>query len=306
MKTSVPCPQCEIPITLDDFEDFSTPFTMRCPHCKTKLKETRVTPFLLLICIAIIPLFIYLTEMIKGFLSGILPVIDKIPSVIVFLGVLYPVYALYERFNGLVMFNKGNLQMKHTYNDFWKWFMEHSDDYFQLKEEKCEAIFNSLDKQLSKINPDLAFEFSVDLIDGKREFIISADGNLLSFAAVKGLVNEAPKMDDFKVIAFRQRGETYTIQFNDIELKPEDVFFTYKTAEKTLDLVLYIKDFNPDNDNWVAAIFILLDTLIGEYDVATKLGEIEFLPFEEYTNLRPIYELPSLIDKMNDEVSLPI
>ncbi len=112
MKTTLPCPNCQNSITLDDFENFSSPFTMICPHCKAKLKETRVTPFLLIGVIAIIPLFIYLGETAKTFLSGIIPIIDKIPTSIVFIGVLYPVYAIYERFNGLIMFNKGNLQLK--------------------------------------------------------------------------------------------------------------------------------------------------------------------------------------------------
>jgi hypothetical protein len=76
------------------------------------LKETRVTPFLLLLAVAMIPLFIFLAVTVKSYLSGILPVIGKIPTSIVFLGTLYPVYALYERFNGLIMFNKGNLQLK--------------------------------------------------------------------------------------------------------------------------------------------------------------------------------------------------
>jgi uncharacterized paraquat-inducible protein A len=112
MKTSIPCPNCQKAITLEDFEDFSSPFTMKCPSCKAKLKETKVTPFLLIGMIAIIPVFIYLTETLISLLSGILPVIQKIPSIIVFLGLLYPVYALYERVNGLIMFNKGNLQLK--------------------------------------------------------------------------------------------------------------------------------------------------------------------------------------------------
>lgn len=112
MKTSVPCPNCQKAITLDDFEDFSSPFTMKCPYCKAKLKETKVTPFLLIGLIVIIPLFIYLTETLKTLLSDIIPVIDKIPNIIVFLGLLYPLYALYERMNGLIMFNKGNIQLK--------------------------------------------------------------------------------------------------------------------------------------------------------------------------------------------------
>lgn len=112
MKTSVPCPNCEQPITLEDFEDFSSPFTMKCPHCRAKLKETKVTPYLIGLTVLMIPVFIFLTETVKSLLAGVIPVVEKIPLSIVFLGVLYPVYALFERFNGLVMFNKGNLRLK--------------------------------------------------------------------------------------------------------------------------------------------------------------------------------------------------
>ena len=112
MRTSVPCPNCQTDITLEDFEDFSSPFTMKCPYCNAKLKETKVTPFPLIGLIVIIPVFIFLTETLIAALSGIIPVIEKIPTFIVFIGLLYPLYAFYERFNGLVMFNKGNVQLK--------------------------------------------------------------------------------------------------------------------------------------------------------------------------------------------------
>lgn len=112
MKTSIPCPNCQEAITLDDFEDFSSPFTMKCPYCQAKLKETKVTPFLLMGLLVMIPLFIFLTEIVISMLSGVIPAIEKVPFIIVFIGLLYPLYALYERMNGLIMFNKGNLQLK--------------------------------------------------------------------------------------------------------------------------------------------------------------------------------------------------
>lgn len=112
MKTSIPCPQCNKPITLEHFEEFSSPFTMKCPHCKAKLKETKMTPFLLIIAIFMIPLMIYLGITIQNLLAGYFPVVDKVPTILVFLAFCYPIYALYERFNGLIMFNKGNLQLR--------------------------------------------------------------------------------------------------------------------------------------------------------------------------------------------------
>jgi len=45
MKTSIPCPQCEVPITLDDFEDFSTPFTMKCFDLACKVDDIEFCPY---------------------------------------------------------------------------------------------------------------------------------------------------------------------------------------------------------------------------------------------------------------------
>lgn len=112
MKTSTPCPYCQKPLTVEDFENFTSPFTMKCPHCSAKLKETKVTPFLLLLAAVAVPLLIVLGIAIKTFLAVIIPLVDKVPTALVFLAFCYPLYALYESFNAAVMFNKGNLHTK--------------------------------------------------------------------------------------------------------------------------------------------------------------------------------------------------
>ncbi len=188
----------------------------------------------------------------------------------------------------------------YTATDFWIWFEKNSQDYYQLKEEKLNSLFYKLDKQLSKINEDIAFEFSADLIDGKREFIISADGILSAFTDVIDLVEKAPKLDGFKIIAFRPKSnvdDISTIEYEDISLGPDDVYFTYRKNGDTVDIVLYLKGYDSDFEEWENAAFILLDTIIGEYDVATKIGSIDMLPYKESPNLKPIIELSLLIDR---------
>jgi hypothetical protein len=183
------------------------------------------------------------------------------------------------------------------YQNFWTWFIKHSDEFLNLDENNVEPLFTKLTKQLAKVNRDLTYEFSVELINGKREFIISADGIYSTFPDVINLVEAAPKFDDFIITAFRQRGKEFTISYNKIELDPEDVFFSYKAYSDHIDIVLYIKGYS-ENPDWDGAAFILLDTLIGEYDVATKIGEIEFLPFQEHLTLKPIIDLPYIVDHL--------
>ncbi|MBZ5202320.1 hypothetical protein HU147_13920 [Planomicrobium chinense] len=112
MKTSTACPNCQKPLTIEHFEDFTSPFTMKCLHCSAKLKETKVTPFLVLLAAVAVPLLIVLGITIKTFLAGIIPIMDGVPTALVFLAFCYLLYALYESFNAVVMFNKGNLKTR--------------------------------------------------------------------------------------------------------------------------------------------------------------------------------------------------
>ncbi|WP_282155844.1 hypothetical protein [Cytobacillus gottheilii] len=188
----------------------------------------------------------------------------------------------------------------YTAADFWNWFSKHSHDYFQLEEDRLESLFHKLNRQISKINEDLSFEFSAELVEGKREFIISADGILSAFQDVINLVEQAPPLDGFKIIAFRQKGDIQdlpSIEYENITLAPDNVFFTYRRNGDTVDIVLYIQGYDADSEDWIATTFILLDLLVGEYDVATKLGSIDFLPYTESSNLKSIVELPAVIDR---------
>lgn len=80
MKTSTPCPNCNKSLTIEHFEDFPSPFNMKCPHCKAKLKETKMTPILILVAIIIIPLFILLGVTVKNILTNFFPVVEKSPQ----------------------------------------------------------------------------------------------------------------------------------------------------------------------------------------------------------------------------------
>ena len=65
-----------------------------------------------------------------------------------------------------------------------------------------------------------------------------------------------------------------------------------------VDIVIYIKGYREENDQFIAATFIMLDSLIGEYDVGVKLGEINFEPYQEEKEAQPILNLVSLVDKL--------
>ncbi|MGN7484387.1 hypothetical protein ACTHPB_22980 [Priestia megaterium] len=196
---------------------------------------------------------------------------------------------------------KNLFKKKITEQEFWSWFEKNSEDYFQLDENNYDLLFNKLGLQLSKYHKDLTFEFSMEMNQGKREFIISAEGMVSAFPTVIKLVEEAPSLEKFNVVAFRQRQDSeQEIYFEDIVLNTEDIFFTYREDKQMdcLDIVIYIKGYSEENDQFIAAAFIMLDSLIGEYDVGVKLGEINFEPYQQEKEAQPILNLVSLVDKL--------
>ena len=196
---------------------------------------------------------------------------------------------------------KNLFKKKITEKEFWSWFEKNSEDYFQLDENNYDLLFNKLGLQLSKYHKDLTFEFSIEMNQGKREFIISAEGMVSAFPAVIKLVEEAPSLEKFNVVAFRQRQNSeQEIYFEDIVLNTEDIFFTYREDKQMdcLDIVIYIKGYSEENDQFIAATFIMLDSLIGEYDVGVKLGEINFEPYQGEKEAQSILNLVSLVDKI--------
>ena len=57
---------------------------------------------------------------------------------------------------------------------FWRWFQANETRLFDFEKDQ-DRVFNELQMQLHRIQPSLTFEFGPKE-EGKREFVISADG----------------------------------------------------------------------------------------------------------------------------------
>jgi hypothetical protein len=161
---------------------------------------------------------------------------------------------------------------------FWKWFVEHPEELFNF-EDNQERVFSQLGTQLKKIDENLTFEFG-PIQDNKREFILSADGIFSSFPAVQKLVGVAPKINRWTVIPFRQpKGLMKSIKFNDFVLMREDVWIKPEKDGDRIGLIIYVRNLSEENAiEAKQAAFIMLDSALGEYNVETMIGFIEFIP----------------------------
>jgi len=160
---------------------------------------------------------------------------------------------------------------------FWNWFSRNSDRLFQFEKDQ-NRIFDELSTQMTKVNPDLTFEFG-PVQNGRRDFVISAGGIKSSFPKVQSLFAAKPKLDKWNVIAFRPRRTTlHTISYNDLTIKPEQVkYLLFKDEDPNKVGILLLLDGYTDakRTDFGQVGYLFLDEIIGEYDVEMSVGAIE-------------------------------
>lgn len=189
---------------------------------------------------------------------------------------------------------------------FWQWFENNQSTIFEF-ESNQESVFDSISENLNSYQEDLMFEIS-HVHDGKREFIISADGISDLFPAVEALKNSAPKFENWTIISFRPRMNDYAsfkLNYAGKELDPSKVWVYTRVKNGKFDLIVYHPEYTDEEKNiFVSASYILLDMALGEYDVVKGIRYIDHqkLPENpEEIGLKPFSELRKIFDNFKSQ-----
>lgn len=182
---------------------------------------------------------------------------------------------------------------------FWRWFRAHAGEAATIK-QGSEPIMAKLAAELRRVDERLVFEVGgIASTAAPRELIISAGGLREVFPVVERLVAAAPPIDGWRVIAFRPRKPGHRLQFRDREVGGEELRFRFLSppqAGRPLDIAVYLETPAVDETS-MQIVFLLLDFTLGEFDVATQLGKIEFLPISQAPDdARPLTELTAIVD----------
>lgn len=174
---------------------------------------------------------------------------------------------------------------------FWQWFTQNQTYIYQQIENPAQQalIFSNLREKLGAIDQNLNFDFSGIDAQGKREFIICADGMKQSFGWVKQTIAQSPHLAQWIFTAFRPQiqAEDFTITVKGYEFGFKDILFRFSTENNALGVELHIRDFD-DSEQMTDAVFLLLDALLGEYDASTVIDWIEWRTLDQ--SLLPILE----------------
>lgn len=165
--------------------------------------------------------------------------------------------------------------------EFWRWL---SDNRARIHDEikgpgaptDQTCSIKELGRRLQLVDDGLVHEIGM-ADDFTIELIISADGIREAFPAVIEMVKSAPALPGFKITAFRPRWPQDGLQLQVAGQTITDESLSYRMVADgdLLGLELFI-DCDLDQQARAMAGFLSLDQRLGEYDVATGLGWIEF------------------------------
>lgn len=190
--------------------------------------------------------------------------------------------------------------------DFWKWFEEKQERLHRdaLDNQRAIRTVQEIENRLRKVVP-LSIEISPT--DSIVEMTISADGIRNLFPIVALLCNQAPSVKGWRILPLRRSKTFGTLHLQDGSVSMEACkFLAEVTADGKINTTLYIEGLKDSNiEEFMVAGFLILDALLGEFDVATSIGEVAFLPMQDNEGL-PLSELKTLVESISKPSNVSI
>lgn len=184
--------------------------------------------------------------------------------------------------------------------DFWQWFQRNEAMLFDFEKDQ-EHTFDKLAAQLHKVHSDLTFEFGPKE-NGKREFVISADGFRKAIPAVERLAAAAPGLSKWTVIKFRPRRAPFDIGYGNVTVKANTVAALLKPNGGKVDVTVLIPGYTAETRTvYVGIAFLMLDQALGEYDVMTRVGVVQVEAPKAGQSAVTLAQLPVAFDACFDK-----
>lgn len=186
---------------------------------------------------------------------------------------------------------------------FWDWFIankknieefvdsDHSDySVYELLTNKMRAYHEEIVPELTKTEDD------------KYVLIITPDGIKEGIEPTKALAAAKPDIENWIVEKFRQPCDDIGLDLNGISYSSSDIeIVTQIDSEKeVVDIAVFIRNMNRDPSKYQNLAFLYLDHILGEFNMLTKVGYIEFHNLDQDKSVEDslsLLELRELISK---------
>jgi hypothetical protein len=154
--------------------------------------------------------------------------------------------------------------------EFWLAFLRSEEAMFAGGEPGGELL-----GLIARVHPDLELDIGT-VVSGVRSLVISAGGIREAFASVEALARGAPPLRRWRVVRYRQRHSVRAnFAFQGLSLSPGNIRFAISSGGPGSGIVLYMPGYTrEEHSRYLALALMMLDALLGEYDVEMKLGSI--------------------------------
>ncbi len=188
---------------------------------------------------------------------------------------------------------------------FWQWFQDHNEQLVMLNdldEKDREQLENALQYQLTKYCAGLAYEMGDPTPNG-RTLTFTAEGDTDLFRYVVELVDNAPDLDWWEFVAFKQpMGTELKVRFDRYLFDTRKMYFQQLECEEEPDMLglrIAVEDSKPDDEDFQVGVYVTLEALIGEFDCATLIGYMETVPVPDEpfkAGFQALDDLPKFVD----------
>ena len=193
----------------------------------------------------------------------------------------------------------------HDYDKFWQWFGDNNERLTMLgdlQEGEQKMLVDDLQRQLDEYCEGLTFEIG-DPTPSGRTLTFSAEGDIDLFRYVVELVDNAPDLDWWEFVAFKQpKGTDLKVTFDKYRFETKQMYFMQLESEEEPDILgLRVAIPNPvaDDDDQLVGVYVTIEAMIGEFDCATLIGYLDTcpIPSEPFkAGFRPMDDLPVFIE----------
>lgn len=169
-----------------------------------------------------------------------------------------------------------------TAREFWTWFDKNNTNFLFLNTvdgQEKERLLDDFIEILHGYCDKLFFEIGGHP-DEDQELIITAGGNIDHFEKVEELINQAPKIKDWKFIAFKPpMGFGFTIEYREIKLDPDSIWFLplkSKFHPNDLGLRVGLPDFDEEREkDFLNGTYLVIENGLGEKRSVLDIQYIE-------------------------------
>ncbi len=188
---------------------------------------------------------------------------------------------------------------------FWQWFQDHNEQLIalgDLEEKERDELMGALQYQLGKYCDGLVFEMGEATANG-RTLTFSAEGDTDLFRYVVELVDNAPDLDWWEFVAFKQpMGTELKVRFDRYMFDTRKMYFQQLECEEEpemLGLRVAVEGGESQEEDFQVGVYVTLEALMGEFDCATLIGYMETVPLPDEpfkAGFQALDDLPKFVE----------